>query len=253
MVPQRFDRLVGSLAAAGTRRRLLSLVAALPLAGTLTTLLVDESAGKGKGKGKAKGKAKSKHAGKLSGGTSAQTEKKGVSHCISPVGLDLNTFYGVSEQIIAPFCLHLNAGQQWRVSTRWFVNDKFAETPGPEVFVPTGHTPLEDLVAKLLEVRYVIDPGTNQEKTVVFPNNGTLFTGEQELNGPGDFFPIANTITLGALKPLSVGLHEVAVYWRLSAMHCDGFSANVEENCLPAGESSFTPVPFAVEVIPGHQ
>jgi len=247
MVPQRFDRLVGSLAAAGTRRRLLSLVAALPLAGTLTTLLVDESAGKGKGKGKAKGKAKSKHAGKLSGGASAQTEKKGVSHCISP-NADLNVVYGIAEQIVAAFCPHLNAGQQWRTASVWIVNDTFELVP--ERFEPAEATPVEDFLAKFSAVKVVIDAGTPQEKTVVFPNDGTLFTGPASLLGGSLNEVLISPITLGKLQPLSVGEHTLELYWVLSDEHCDGLGTVRDDNCLPAGEFFYTS--FTFEVIPGH-
>jgi hypothetical protein len=123
----------------------------------------------------------------------------------------------------------------------------------PEDFEPAGDTPLEDFLAKFMAVKFVIDPGTKHEKTVVFPNDGNLFTGPASLFGdapPG--WTVASPVTLGALKPLPVGKHAVRVLWRLSAMHCDGIADVVDENCLPGGEEfvySFVP---AFEVVPGH-
>jgi hypothetical protein len=48
---------------------------------------------------------------------------------------------------------------------------------------------------------------------------------------------------------LSVGEHLVVVYWVFDAMHCDGFTAVVEENCLGPGEVAY--VALSLEVTPG--
>jgi hypothetical protein len=59
-----------------------------------------------------------------------------------------------------------------------------------------------------------------------------------------------NPVSLGALRPLSVGDHVVDSYLLFSAMHCDGFDIVVGENCLPAGETLYSSVQFTVT--PGH-
>jgi hypothetical protein len=95
-------------------------------------------------------------------------------------------------------------------------------------------------------VKYVVDPGTRQEKTYVFGNDDDLgIFNDRELGTV-----VANTVSLGTLKPLSVGDHVVDSYLLLSAMHCDGFGDVVTDNCLPAGETLFSSVEF--EVTPGH-
>ena len=106
------------------------------------------------------------------------------------------------------------------------------------MFQPIGTTPTEDLVAKLTAVKYVIDPGTAKEKTIVFLANGKLFTG-LALTGE----PIANTITLGTLKPLAVGAHTVEVVWVLSARHRDDLGDDVDANCLGPGDVLFAAIP----------
>jgi hypothetical protein len=169
------------------------------------------------------------------------------NHCIAPSGVDLNEFYGVSEQIVTPFCSQVGSGERWTVSAPWFMAHTFAVAPAG--FVPAGATPLEDFMAKFVSVKYVIDPGTVQETTYVFSNNGNLWTGTS-LGG----LPLVNSLTLGLLMPRSVGEHVVEVYWVFSAMHCDGIGDVIAPyleggNCLAAGENRlFSP---HITVTPG--
>ena len=46
-------------------------------------------------------------------------------HCIG--GTDLNELYGISDQIVAPFCPVANAGQRWIATSRWLVEREFEE------------------------------------------------------------------------------------------------------------------------------
>jgi len=176
------------------------------------------------------------------GASRSSAGPKPVPHCITPTAVDLNERYGVSEAIIAPFCTTLDSGRHWTVSNAWLMSPTFVAVPNG--FVPAGLTPLEDFIAKFIGVKYVVDPGTSKEKTYVFGNNDDLaiFNDEEAA--------IANAISLGTLKPLSVGDHVVDSYLLFSAMHCDGLVANVNENCLPAGETFFGSVQFTVT--PGH-
>jgi hypothetical protein len=176
------------------------------------------------------------------GTTGVSAGPKDANHCVTPDGFDFNEYYGVSDQILAFFCPQLNAGQHWTRPIPWFMNTSFESVP-PE-FVPAGDTPLEDFVAKFVAVKYVVDPGTEEEKTYVFPNSDMLWTGVT------DGLIETNTLTLGSVEPQKVGQHVVEVYWEFSALHCDGLAANLEENCIPAGETLFRRSAF--EVISGH-
>jgi hypothetical protein len=177
------------------------------------------------------------------GGASVVRAEPEGNHCILPSGVDLNEFYGVSAQIVNIICGgEAGAGEQWTVSIPWLMNDTFKHVP--KGFVPAGDTPLEDLLAKFVGVTYVVDPGTAQEQTHAFPNDGGLWTGILE------GLPAVNTITLGTLAPLAVGAHVVEAYWVFSALHCDGLAAVLDENCLPAGETLFRRI--VVQVTPGH-
>lgn len=169
---------------------------------------------------------------------------RAVTHCIGPDGVDLNELYGVDAAIVAFVCPPIHAGDHWVPNARWLLNHTFAEVP--DGFEPAGATPVADLRAKLLGVRYVIDPGTRQERTYTFTNTENLWIGTAHGTPWGDI-PLASTAPMGVLDPLSVGEHTVHRYWRLSGMHCDGLGAVVEDNCLPAGESLFgPPIQFTV-------
>lgn len=170
--------------------------------------------------------------------------------CISPFGNILNELYGVSEQNAAAFCPRLNSGQHWRSPSFWVVNDAFDVIL--EGFVPASPTatPLEEFKAKFAAVKYVIDPGTPQEKIVVFPNDDSLFTGPATPVGGSATDVLISPITLGEVHPLSVGAHELEVRWVQSAKHCDGVGGVLFVTCLPGTE--FRYVRIAFEVTPGH-
>ena len=161
-----------------------------------------------------------------------------VTPCITPTGLDLNEFYGVSEAIITPFCTEVESGRRWTVSNRWFMAPTFEAVP--DGFEPAGATPIEDFVAKFIGVKYVVDPGTSRERTYVRGNVDDLIILDDGVE------VIAITVALGGLNPSSVGDHIVDSYLLFSALHCDGLAAVVEENCLPAGETFFSSMQFTV-------
>jgi hypothetical protein len=181
----------------------------------------------------------------FAGAGPASADRPAANHCIPPSGVDLNVLFGVSEQIVAPgspSCTIVDSGERWRPSVMpWFVNLTFAVTPAG--FVPGGATPLQDFVAKFTGVRYVVDAGSVRQITYELTNVRALFKGT--FNG----FPLVNPLTLAALKPLPVGDHTVATYWRFRAMHCDGFGA-APDNCFSAGETQLPTMAFTVT--PGH-
>jgi hypothetical protein len=177
-------------------------------------------------------------AGSIVGSPGASAKPKG-DHCVSPNGVDLNEVYGVPGPIVAPFCTEIDGHARWTVTALWVVAHEFESVPAE--FVPAGDTPLDDFVAKFAGVRYVVDAFSSHPKSFTFTNVDDLFADDVLGN------PVANTITLGTLNPLPKGEHTVALYWTMSALHCDGFEANVQDNCLPAGESLFEA--FAFEVV----
>ena len=158
------------------------------------------------------------------------------NHCITPFGTDLNALFGISTQIVTPFCSQVDSGESWTTpgGTPWFMNTSFATVP--EGFIAAGATPMEDFLAKFTAAKVVLDAGTSEEKTYIFPKSNKLWTGT--FIG----FPAVQTATLTILKPLSVGQHSVQLYWEFSAMHCDGFGNVVQDNCLGPGEVAYGPL-----------
>ena len=126
----------------------------------------------------------------------AQASNSAENHCITPLG-DLNQIYGIYEQIVTVFCPRVNSGAYWVAAggPPWFMNTSFELVP--EGFVPAGETPLEDFRAKFVAVKYVIDPGTLQERIHIFPTSDKLWTGPHPIVG----LPAVHPITLGALRP----------------------------------------------------
>jgi hypothetical protein len=176
-------------------------------------------------------------------GTPTANAAMGGTHCVSPTtGIDLNELYGVSAEIVTPFCTQVDSGQPWTVGARWYVGQSFEIVP--EGFESVYDTPTEDFLAKFVEVKYVVDPGTAQERTYVFSNEGNVVT-----RADGEFVRLS-PITLGSLRPLPVGTHVVDDYWVFSALHCDGLGDVMFENCLPAGETLYESETF--QVTPGH-
>ena len=106
------------------------------------------------------------------GASEASAAPKPVQHCITPTSVDLNVRWAVSEAIVAPFCPEVASGRRWTVSNAWFMNTFFQVVPLG--FVPAGATPVDDFKAKFIGVKYVVDPGTKQQKIYQFPSDDSL-------------------------------------------------------------------------------
>jgi hypothetical protein len=169
-----------------------------------------------------------------------EARPKWDNHCTSPDGLDLNELYGIPQQIVSGFCPEVNAGERWTApGAPWIMNQRFGAVPAG--FVPAGDTPLEDFVAKFVAIKYVIDAGTAHETTLIYPSGPDLWVGTFELDfgsGPEEF-PAVNPAPLSSVRPLSIGEHTVHTYWVFGSLHCDGFAAVIEENCLGPGETLY--------------
>jgi hypothetical protein len=240
-----FDQLTRLVGPTGTRRAALRALLATAVASAGLGSAAAKPEPKGTGKGKGKGKAKPKRRSRRQGRVGVQAKDKPGNHCVSPsTGVDLNAFFGISAQIVTSFCREVGSGEQWTVGGPWFMAPTFEATPPG--FEPAGDTPLEDFVAKFSAIKYVIDPGSKHQETVVFPNDDNLFVDD-------DFagFAFVSPVTLGLLKPEPVGEHVVDVSWVFSAMHCDGIDDDPTLNCFPAGETLVIPG-LAFEVTPGH-
>ena len=173
------------------------------------------------------------------------------NHCVTTDGVDLNVLYGVADQFRNRECQEVTAGEHWIVPLFWIVNFG-ADAVYPVGYMPARPDPIDDFVSKLVGIKFVIDAGTAAERVLVLPPSVRTDVDAEELQ-PGLWgapFPMASM--LPRLRPLSVGDHVWQPFVVLSAMHCDGFAANAEENCLPAGETAFSPPrPLVVSVPTG--
>jgi hypothetical protein len=169
-----------------------------------------------------------------------------VTPCVLPNGLDpyvsggtiLQEFYGVSTSIVTGFCPVIKAGAPSTVVAAAYFAKSWEAIPAG--YTPVSATPLGDFRARFVGVRIVVDEGTRQEFTVEWANSPKLWVGDY---GPYD---LASPITLGTVRPLSVGVHSERVVYVMSGMACDGISADPDLSCIPAGETSFRTVHFTV-------
>jgi hypothetical protein len=153
-----------------------------------------------------------------------------TEHCIALNGVDINVNVGVSAAVVAPFCPEMKAGDWWVPAQFWFGAKTWELVP--DGFEPAGDTPVEDFIAKFVSVRYVVDQGTDQEFSVEFANGPGLWYDEHPTNPD---IELASAMTLGSIRPVSVGTHTVTSFWTFSGDQCDGLSDVFEESCFPAG------------------
>jgi hypothetical protein len=166
-----------------------------------------------------------------------------ANHCVTDSGVDLNELFAVPEQFRNAFCRELSAGEHWPFA--FWVTDDGVESVYPAGYVPLDPMPLVDFVAKLT-VKMVIDGGTPQEKAYVFSPDEAVRTDITADKVEPGFPPLPMAATMPRMQPLGVGEHTLELFWVLSAQHCDGLGAVVEENCLPAGELPFGVRPVTV-------
>jgi hypothetical protein len=160
-----------------------------------------------------------------------------ANHCIFFTGVDLNELFEVPEQFQHFACpADLSAGEHWRPFVIW-ITENGVDSVYPPGYVPSRPEPVDDFVSKLT-VKVVTDAGTRQEKTYVFSPAAAVRTDVRfdQLEGDPEAPPLPMAVTMPRMKPLSVGEHTFEVTWVLSAQHCDGAFAVVEQSCLPAGE-----------------
>ena len=161
--------------------------------------------------------------------------------CVSPTGLTLKQQYGYSVAVVSSTCTQIPVGQRWAVSVPWIVASSFEQKPSG--FATDYATPLDDVRGKLAAIEYTVDAGSAYQSNRSFPGDNKLWTG-QHPSAPGQ--QAINTVGLGSLDPLPLGTHTAEVSWKLSAPHCDGFSADQGTSCLPQGDTVVKRVTFTV-------
>jgi hypothetical protein len=177
---------------------------------------------------------------------------EGVHHCVNSFGVDYNELFGITEQLRTFECRDISAGERWVPFLSWITDDAL-DNVYPVGYVPLRPAPMDDFVAKLESVKVVLDGGTPAERVLVFDPSEIVRTdinAEQVNPGAWGFpFPMASILPL--MPPVGVGDHTFEPIIVLTAPHCDGFGADPELQCLPAGEVSFFPRPLTI-LTPEH-
>jgi hypothetical protein len=161
------------------------------------------------------------------------------NHCLTPAGDDLNEVFSTRDAMITPFCTEAHVGDRWRKVLR-------AAVAGDDFVFPAGYSPSrlpleQDLLAKVVSLRYVVDAGSRQERTYLFTLDDLII----ETGALPDGTRFARWVT-PSLHPLPLGTHTVDEYTTLSAEFWDGLGLEPGVNGYPAGESLADSVQFTV-------
>jgi hypothetical protein len=170
----------------------------------------------------------------------------GDNHCVSPEGIDANKLLGISEPLFMPgACDVFDAGEFYvPLGTGWLNMNTFWETV-PADYTPSAPTPLEDFTSKVRSMIYVLDPGTEHERSYRFRAQGIM-----DVRTLHDFFPQTGpdwpvALFLPKLPPASIGDHRVATSIEMSARACNGLGSGPSD-CLAAGITRLQVCPFTV-------
>lgn len=166
----------------------------------------------------------------------AQTPRN--TPCIQPDGVDSVDRFGLSVSAVLPWCREIKSGAQWATGVGWVVAKTWEAMPAG--YEPAGTTPLDDFKAKFVSFRVYVDEGTPHAFMVEWPNSPDLWVGTL-----GSLDLIA-PITLGTIRPLSLGSHTARRAYVFSATQCDGTSSDPALSCAPAGEFDVGTITFTV-------
>ena len=161
-----------------------------------------------------------------------------VQPCIWPsTGTNLQSYFGVSSSLVIPFggCDSVPAGSPWSTPIVFYVARTWEHIP--DGITPIASTPLGELTARLVRVKFFIDEGRPGAFTVErSASQITLATAPWREVYPADpdwlLVDIGTHITV---RPLSVGQHTVRGEFEVNGPTCDGTVADVDLSCVPAG------------------
>jgi hypothetical protein len=125
-------------------------------------------------------------------------------HCVHPLGFDMNEVSNTDHRIITDFCTVALVGERWIPAAAWTTNTTYEVIP--EGYTPSRATPIDDFSAKFVSAGYVIDAGTNHQRTYTFSASKIL----QLVTAPGRDFPTASIMAV--LPPLPPGAHTVDIF-----------------------------------------
>lgn len=144
-------------------------------------------------------------------------------------------------------CLTIKSGAWWSAPIGFYVAKTWEHVPAGYNYLPT---PLEELIADTAKVRLIIDEGARQQFTLEWTNIQDSYVGDWNTfyAGTPDDQPtwlLVNMGTIGAIRPLSVGVHTLRRVWVVSRLSCDGTSDD-PNSCAPPGEYDYGTFSFTV-------
>ncbi|MEV6492682.1 hypothetical protein AB0M20_29285 [Actinoplanes sp. NPDC051633] len=200
-----------------------------------------------------------------------------ATKCVSDNGTDVNRYFvlyradaiWLNLQGLRPACVTVRQGRTFVRAHGWItqlppgtvVEGRTVEPTYPEGYVPDRAAPMDDFLSKIVQARYVISRDGEVELARIVNRRHLL--DRAKLGRFGDLFVAPDTtlvpgVTIHRASPewttlepftsrrLDIGSYTVDIYWTLAEQHCDGFTTDVANDCLPAGESRVTSTNFDV-------
>ena len=161
-----------------------------------------------------------------------------VQPCIWPsTGTNLQQYFGVSSSLVIPFggCGTVLAGSTWSTPIVFYVARTWEHIP-PGVQT-VGATPRDELVDRLVRVRFFVDEGMPGAFTVdrTVSQLEVVTARWQEVYPSDPDWLLVDIGTHITMRPLPVGHHTVRGEFEVSAPACDGTTADFDASCVPTG------------------
>jgi hypothetical protein len=161
-----------------------------------------------------------------------------VEPCIWPdTGTNLQQYFGVTSSLVIPFggCSTVPTGSTWSTPVAFYVAKTWEHIP-PGIH-PTGATPLDELVDRLVRLRLIVDEGKpgafTVERTI---DQIHVTTAEwQEVYPDDPDWLLVDIGTHVTMRPLPAGEHTVRGEFEVDSPACDGTSADFDASCIPTG------------------
>jgi len=160
-----------------------------------------------------------------------------VEPCIWPdTGTNLQQYFGVTSSLVVPgACGTIPTGSTWSTPVGFYVARTWEHIPAG--IVPTGATPLDELVDRLTRLRLIVDEGKPGAFTVERTIDQIHVTTAdwQEVYPDDPDWLLVDIGTHITMRPLPPGQHTVRGEFEVNSPACDGTSADFDLSCIPTG------------------
>jgi hypothetical protein len=161
-----------------------------------------------------------------------------VQPCIwAATGTNLQQYFGVTSSLVIPSngCGTVAAGSTWSTPVVFYVARTWEQIPAG--IHPTGATPLEELVDRLVRLRLIVDEGKPGAFTVerTIDQIHVVTADWQEVYPDDPDWLLVDIGTHVTMRPLPAGQHTVRGEFEVDSPACDGTSADFNQSCIPTG------------------